>query len=134
MSQTLKEAPLTTRNARAKLDLGLYWRGVDPDIHLGYRKGKRGGRWLVRWYEGKGVYRQHAIGTADDALDGDGTHTYSFSQALTAARPLAQAALQLARCRRSRSKKPLKTTSPCGSGERNSLKDRAACAGIIDLG
>ena len=69
MARTLKEAPLTTRNARAGLPSGLHWRGLDPEVHLGYRKGKRGGVWLVRWRHGPG-YRQAPLGTADDSLAG----------------------------------------------------------------
>lgn len=67
MAKTLKEAPLATQNARAGLSVGVHWRGIDPEVHLGYRKGERGGVWLVRWRNGGG-YRQKRIATADDAL------------------------------------------------------------------
>ena len=43
MAKTLKETPVTTANARAKLTRGLYWKGIDPEVHLGYRKGQCGG-------------------------------------------------------------------------------------------
>lgn len=82
MAKPLSEAPLTTRNARARLSAGLYWRGIDPQTHLGYRKGKRGGRWLVRWRNGAG-YRQAPIGTADDAI---ATGTLDYNAAIRAAR------------------------------------------------
>lgn len=68
MAKTLNESPLTTRNARDKLSRGTHWRAIDPDVHLGYRKGVRGGRWLVRWYGGQQKYRQATLGTADDAI------------------------------------------------------------------
>lgn len=68
MSRTIDDAPLTTREARRRLDVGLHWRGLDADIHLGYRKGKRAGTWLVRWRTGQG-YRQSSLGTADDTID-----------------------------------------------------------------
>lgn len=76
MAKTLSEAAITTKNARTKLEPGIHWRGIDPDVHLGYRKGKRGGVWLVRWRKGAG-YCQEGLGTADDqiaegALDFDG--------------------------------------------------------------
>lgn len=74
MAKTLKEVPLTTRSARAKLPIGLHWRGIDPETHLGYRKGVRGGVWLVRWRVGTG-YRQDRLGTADDELS-EGTLDY----------------------------------------------------------
>lgn len=93
MAKTLKEAPLTTRNARDKLPEGLHWRGIDPDVHLGYRKGKRGGVWLVRWRNGIG-YRQERLGTADDEM-AEGTLTYA--DAVKAGRDRVEAARREAR-------------------------------------
>src|SRR5882672_4062163 len=49
MSKTLTEAQITTAKARSRLELGVHWRRLDAEAHLGYRKGKRGGVWLVRW-------------------------------------------------------------------------------------
>jgi integrase len=88
VAKTLKETPITTRNARARLPAGLHWRGIDPETHLGYRKGKRGGGWLVRWRHGAG-YRQAPIGTADDAI---GTGTLDYNAAIRAARAKVEAA------------------------------------------
>lgn len=68
MSRTINDAPLTTREARRRLDAGLHWRSLDADIHLGYRKAKRGGVWVVRWRSGQG-YRQSSLGAADDTVD-----------------------------------------------------------------
>lgn len=81
MARTLTEAPITTPNARQKLKAGLYWRAIDVDIHIGYRKGARAGRWLVRWYLGDQKYAQEAIGGADDQAPADGTNVFSFNQA-----------------------------------------------------
>jgi integrase len=86
MAQILHEAPLTTASARSKLAPGTYWRRVDPDVHLGYRKQVRGGRWLVRWYKGKGAYEQVTLATADDAIEADGATTLTFSDAERRAR------------------------------------------------
>jgi hypothetical protein len=82
MAKTLQEAPITTANARAKLSRGLHWRGIDPEVHLGYRKGERGGVWLVRWRNGTG-YRQMSIGTADDIIK---EGTLDFNAAVKKAR------------------------------------------------
>lgn len=87
MSKTLIEAPITTKGARAKLKeaaavAGVYWRGIDPEIHLGYRKHKRGGIWLVRWRVHPG-YKQAPIGTADDVT---GVDTLSYDAAVRKAR------------------------------------------------
>jgi integrase len=88
VARTLNEAPITSRNARAGLPAGLHWRGIDPETHLGYRKGKRGGVWLVRWRNGAG-YRQAPIGTADDAI---GVGTLDYDHAIRAARAKVEAA------------------------------------------
>jgi len=88
VAKTLTETPITTRNARARLPAGLHWRGIDPETHLGYRKGKRGGGWLVRWRNGAG-YRQAPIGTADDAIE---TGTLDYNAAIRAARAAVEAA------------------------------------------
>lgn len=77
MSRTLVESPITTRAARAALKKGLYWRGIDADIHLGYRKGRRGGAWLVRWYTHQNrCYQRLDLGVADDVV-GEGTLDYA---------------------------------------------------------
>lgn len=88
MAKTLKEAAITTRNARAKLAAGLHWRGIDPEVHLGYRKGKRGGVWLVRWRNGAG-YKQETIATADDEID---EGTLDYNAAIRAAREVVEKA------------------------------------------
>ncbi|MGY4467331.1 integrase [Bradyrhizobium sp. LB9.1b] len=88
MAKTLNEAPITTRNARARLPAGLHWRGIDPETHLGYRKGKRGGVWLVRWRNCAG-YRQVPIGTADDTI---GAGTLDYNAAIRLARTTVEAA------------------------------------------
>ena len=75
MAKTLTEAQITTRNARSKLPSGLHFKGIDPEVHLGYRKNKRGGVWFVRWRNGRG-YRQVALGVADDELR-EGTLDYN---------------------------------------------------------
>lgn len=93
MPQILKEAPLSTRTARCALKPGVHWRSVDPDTHLGYRKGKRGGRWIARWYDGAGKYCQTTLGTADDFID---EGNLSFHAAVNAARDAVIAARQAA--------------------------------------
>lgn len=89
LAKTLKEAPLTTRNARAKLGEGLHWRGIDADTHLGYRKGRRGGVWLVRWRVAGGGYHRDQLGTADDAI---AEGTLDYNAAVRAARERVEAA------------------------------------------
>src|SRR5690606_5779192 len=66
---------------RQKLKAGTYWRSVDTEIHLGYRKGARAGRWLVHQYLGDQKYAQQPIGNADDESPADGLNVLSFNQA-----------------------------------------------------
>ncbi|MEQ1943504.1 integrase [Mesorhizobium sp. VNQ89] len=93
MSKTLNEAALSTPNARKALAEGNHWRGINADVHLGYRKQKRGGRWMVRWYRGDQKYKQATIGTADDGkMEANGADCLSFEQAKTRAAKVASQA------------------------------------------
>jgi integrase len=83
MGSTRHQAQLQSRSARAALRKGLHWRSVDPDVTLGYRKSRGGGRWLVRWYAGGKKYRQAPLGTADDVL---AVGTLCYDAAVRAAR------------------------------------------------
>jgi integrase len=69
---------------RAGLPKGLHWRGIDKDIHLGYRKSGRGATWLVRWYTRRNrCYQRIDLGIADDVM---GEGTLDFTQAVKAAK------------------------------------------------
>lgn len=88
MANTLTEAQITTAKARSRLGLGVHWRRLDTEAHLGYRKGKRSGVWLVRWrnhYDGAD-YRQAPIGIANDINDKPAEGTLTFDQATKEAR------------------------------------------------
>lgn len=86
MAKTLVEAQLTTKNARIKLTKGLHLRSIDTVTHLGYRKGVRGGNWVVRHYLGAGKYEQGTLGAADDALPANSIDTLDYTQALAKAK------------------------------------------------
>lgn len=58
-----------------------YYRLIETGVHLGYRKGKAGGKWLMRSYAGKGRYQLESLGLADDRMDADGVAVLSFAQA-----------------------------------------------------
>ena len=88
MSKTLTEAQVTTAKARSRLELGVHWRRLDAEAHLGYRKGKQSGIWLVRWrnhYEG-GNYKQAQVGIANDINDKPADGILTFEQAVRTAR------------------------------------------------
>ena len=83
MARTVRDASLETRTARARLQASgkPYYRAIDPGLHLGYRKGKAGGKWVMRWYVGDGDYQLETLATADDSADADGVAVLDFRQA-----------------------------------------------------
>lgn len=88
MAKRVRDAVLDSRAARAKLkpQKKPYFRALDRGLHLGYRRGKNGGTWVVRRYVGDEQYTVEALGTADDSQDADGTSILTFHQAQVLAR------------------------------------------------
>ena len=80
------ERPAAKRKASGKP----YWRAIGKGLHVGYRKGKASGVWVVRRYLGGQNYSMHTIAEADDVLDADGKDVLDFWQAQEAARNLRQ--------------------------------------------
>ena len=96
MSKTLSEAPITTANARSKLDAGEYARRLDADAAVWYRKGIRGGVWFARW-RNRGVganYKQAPIGPANDINDKPTEGLFTFLQAEKRSREIVAQARQ----------------------------------------
>src|SRR5690242_13124803 len=83
LARTVRDAALESRTARARLKPSgkPYYRSIDPGLHLGYRKGIAGGKWVMRWYIGEGDYRLETIGVVDDTADADGVAVFDFKQA-----------------------------------------------------
>jgi integrase len=94
MSKTIRERKLDSPAARAKLKPSgkPYWRSIDTGLHLGYRKGLTGGKWVLRRYLGKETYHVKTIGTADDHSTADGAGILDFFQAQRRAREVAASA------------------------------------------
>jgi integrase len=89
MARTIRDALLDTRTARGRLKARgkPYWRGLEPGLHLGYRKPLSGaGKWLARHYVGDQAYEVETIAVADDFSDADGVAILSFPQAQILAR------------------------------------------------
>jgi integrase len=88
MAKTVRDRKLDSSAARAKLAISgkPYYRAIDPKLHLGYRKGKGGGKWVLRRYIGNERYIVETIGTADDHSPPDGTEILDFYQAQRRAR------------------------------------------------
>src|ERR1700693_4478933 len=82
MGRLVRDARIETREARLRLkpQHEPYWRLVHEGLHLGYRKGPRGGVWLIRLFSGD-RYRKKKLGMADDVADADGHSVLSFRQA-----------------------------------------------------
>ncbi len=89
MARTVRDTNLETRAARLRLAARPkpYWRVIETGLHLGYRRGaKGGGSWVARRFVGEGRYSEIKVGTADDLADADGVAVRSFRQAQDAAR------------------------------------------------
>ncbi|WP_244421449.1 tyrosine-type recombinase/integrase [Allomesorhizobium alhagi] len=86
----MRDATLESRAAREKLKPRgkPYYKAIGPSLHLGYRKGKSGGRWVVRLYVGDRNYRVETVADADDRLDANGGSILDFWQAQEKAREL----------------------------------------------
>lgn len=88
MTRNVRDANLETRTARSRLKAQTkpYYRAIDEGLHIGYRKGKAAGKWVMRCYAGAGKYQLETIGSADDTIDADGATFLSFAQAQALAR------------------------------------------------
>lgn len=82
MSRRIRSTKLETRDARSKLPHQdqPYWRSLIPGIILGYRKGPRGGVWVVRRLV-DGKYTKRRLGLANDHADADGEGILDYEQA-----------------------------------------------------
>jgi integrase len=90
MARTIRNSSLETRTARLSLKASAkpYYCKIDEGLHLGYRKGKAAGKWVIRFYVGDQTYRVETIGVADDTIDADGSIVRTFAQAQAEARKL----------------------------------------------
>ncbi|NNG59771.1 tyrosine-type recombinase/integrase [Sphingomonas paucimobilis] len=85
MGRTVKDVRLQDRAARTRLPVSpdIYWRAINEGCHIGYYRGERGGKWVVRYRKpggGKG-YTKIRIGEADDVRDADGETVLDWKQA-----------------------------------------------------
>ena len=90
MAKRVRDSALETSAARGKLKPSgkPYYKSIGEGLHLGYRKGKVKGKWVVRRYAGHQAYITDTIGTADDIADADGTTILTFWQAQDRAREI----------------------------------------------
>ncbi|WJI52925.1 tyrosine-type recombinase/integrase [Mesorhizobium sp. C089B] len=90
MVEKVRDRKMDTPNARKALPARgkPYYRTIAKGLHLGYRKGQTGGRWVARHYIGGQDYVVETIADADDKLEANGTTVLTFSQAQDRARQL----------------------------------------------
>jgi len=89
MARLVNNVNIASRSARTRLAPAgnPYWHAIDAGLHLGYRKGKQAGRWVVRLYDANNhEYLRLTIATADDKGPADGRDVLDFRQAQDAAR------------------------------------------------
>ena len=91
MAKRVRDADLETKASRFKLKVRgkPYYKVIGPGLHVGYRKGKRAGMWVVRRYAGASSYVVETIAEADDYADSDGSRVLTFWEAQDAARKMA---------------------------------------------
>ncbi len=88
MAKRVRDSGLESRAARGKLKPRgkPYYKSIGEGLHLGYRKGKVEGKWVVRRYTGNQNYIVETIAVADDIEDADGNRILTFWQAQDRAR------------------------------------------------
>jgi integrase len=88
MPRTVRDARIETRAARAKLPIQgkPHWRALGTGLHLGYRRSRIDGRWVVRVYLGNQTYTTESLALADDNIEADGHVVLNWSQAQAVAR------------------------------------------------
>jgi integrase len=99
VAKSVRDSRLDSRTARAKLKPSgkPYFRSLGPNLHLGYRKGKHAGKWVMRRYLGDEKYSVETVGAADDFADADGAAVLTFHQAQARIREHAQTLVEAAR-------------------------------------
>jgi len=93
------KSKIDTREVRKKLKQSgkPSFEGLEKGLDFGYRKGKRGGSWVIRRYLGERKYAIETIGSADDDASDDPTKVMAYHAARDKARERAQAIAEEAR-------------------------------------
>lgn len=89
-ARSKRDVSLSTPTARARLkalpNRKPHWWFISQGCYLGYRRHAGNsdlGTWCARWYDKvRGVYREQALGTADDKAPANGEDVFTFAQAL----------------------------------------------------
>jgi len=83
MARTVRDSRIDTRSARQRLRAQRepYWRKIARGRYLGYRRAREGGSWIARYRDPVGQQHYRSLGSADDALDANGSSMLTFEQA-----------------------------------------------------
>jgi len=102
MARRVRSAILETKEARRRLERrgAPYWVRLEEGLHLGYRRQKGAGKWVMRLYLGRGVravyrgketakaYEKKVVGEADDFSDANGVAILTYDQAQAVCREM----------------------------------------------
>jgi integrase len=132
MARRIKSTKLDSPTAREALPRRTkpYYVPIDREVHLGYRKGKRGGVWVLRSYAGDGRYEVETFAKADDNSPEDGDTVLDFWQAQEQARKRHQKKRRRA-IGLPESKGPY-TVTGCMADYLESLHDNATASTVVD--
>jgi hypothetical protein len=99
LARRVRDRAIESREARRKLKVSgkPYWRAIGRGLHVGYRKGKTGGVWVIHRYLGNQTYQLETIAEADDVLDANGNEILDFWQAQEVARSARQSSKRTVR-------------------------------------
>lgn len=91
MARSARDSKLEVRAQRVRLteEHRPYWVVIGQGLYLGYRKGIKGGAWIVRYYE-DGKYITQKLGKADDFQEANDVDILNYFQAQTKAREFAE--------------------------------------------
>lgn len=82
----VREVRLQERTAcqRLKVRHHPYWKTISEGVHIGYYRGRRGGKWIARYREARSTdpYATSSIGVADDLVEANGDTVLNYKQAL----------------------------------------------------
>lgn len=84
MARKQRSVRLQTKEARRLLPVAHapYWHEVRPLLHIGFRKGRRGGTWLLRENIGGKQYKRRVGIAEDEGIDSDHKTILSFEDVL----------------------------------------------------
>ena len=88
MARRVKDRNIDSREARTRLKPRgkPYWRSIGRGLHLGYRRNRASGVWVIRRYVGDQTYSVETFAQADDLEDANGIDIVDFWQAQEVAR------------------------------------------------